>query len=323
MTLRPIRLLPLLLIVGPLLIVAGCNDRVFVEPLPSFEPFTLSPGGDSIEVNIGRSGAERLTLATRDGSFHGNIYEIEPDGTISTSSYGSIPLPGGLLIESESDPTLRLTIMSTTDGKVSVELGHCYSTASHDLDIIIEYPYGAVEIPLRCDAIRPFVAVAIDYPSGFTTTDDTTLTPNGGITIANNSPKAVTATLRPLQDSSAKILFEVDSQSLASVPLDPDVSDIPLPSVSGGTVGLHGFAGPFRPDEEYYLQPPGLADVVIKVEVPANTVRQYYYYLETTIISGRYRATLRSPSLTNHDLTVTGNLAVTYPLGYLIAFTDL
>ncbi len=305
--------------IAMLLLLAGCNDRVFVDPLPEIAPISLPPTGGHADIDLGVEGAIYMSVYT-DRAFNGTVYEIDGDGKATFSSNPGVYLPGGLAISSTGSLDVELKITATTDGHVSVNLSRCYSVTPSSLWIVIHYPYGSVEIPLQVEAIEPFSATDITYPAGFVTLADTDITEGYSIVVENMSQDTLSTVITPFHDAKASVFFRPDSSR--EIPMSTDPPALPLPSWGANGAGLYDFSAPYLPEKTLTVNATGLPDTRVRVKVPPMTRRRYVCFIERKVITASYLLTLSSPSLPV-SFASAGTVRIAYPFDYVIGYNDL
>lgn len=309
------------LCVAAILLLSGCNDEVFVKPLPEIAPVCLVPSGEHVDIDLGVKGAICMNVFSNN-SFSGQIYKLDGDGNIIYSGDPTIYLPGGIAINGTGNPNVDLKIMATPEGHVSIDLGHCYSTEKSGMEIVIDYPYGSVEIPLTVEAIKPFRATDIAYTSGFTTLPDDEITDGYSIVIENFSQDTLPAVITPFQGAYANLYFHPDNDGVTALPLAADTPSLLLPSWGDDGAGLYDFRAPYIPGKKFSADVTGLPDVKVRVKVPPMTKRRYQCFIEQKVICADYRLTLESPSIPEAVVSC-GTVRVAYPFDYVIGYNDL
>lgn len=308
------------------LALPGCNDQVFVKPLPDFTTVPLSPAGDSICLDIGADGAGFLGLsitgATGDDA---TIWRLSASGdTVGITGDPTVDLPGGLAISSPWSPNARLRVMATTDGKVTVELGHCYSTSPAEGNLYVTYPYGTVTIPLRVDAIEPFEARSIVYPHGFSVRPDDEIDESESVVVDNQSADTLSFVMEPYTNATARVTFRQAEGTQRLPTAEPGAPlPVPVPGADGVPAVVSGtLSAPYLPGVTSTIAVEGLPDVRVRIKMPPYTRRRYTVFIERRIITAPYTVELRSPSLTG-GTTASGTVTVGYPVNYLLGYNDL
>lgn len=301
-----------------LLTLAGCNDEVFVTPLPDMEPVTLSAQGDSLTIDTGVKGALELNLTSESDAGITAIYKLDACGdTVGSLADAAVALPGGLAIESEAG---CVRILATTAGCVTIISGPSTTATGISLYLNIVYRHGAVSVPLSVEAIEPYTIDAIEYPDGsFAVIDDETMERVETMRYTNNGSDTVTVHISPYHNALTHVRFTLFSDQ-PRVPVAQG-KEIPLPTVdAGGDAQLNGFTGPYLPDCAITL-PSRMPEVQAAVKLPPKSTRRYHTFIKRRTAGGYYHATLISPSLPQ-AVSQTGYVTVDCPTGYLITYNE-
>ena len=316
--------LTLLGIAASSVLLSGCNDEVFVKPLPEISSVALSPEGDHKVIDLGVAGAGFMYLSSTVDSFHGTIDTLTPDGEVELSPpfTGATYIPGGLALHSTGDLSVDLTIMATSEGRVTIDLDHCYSASPASLTVGIDYGYGQVNIPLTVKAIEPFDPVAIDYPDGFFSLSSNELMEASAILVVNDSSDSLPALFNPWEAATAEVMFITADADSPGVPLASPGADVALPSVGEQGPGLYGFSAPYIPDKRCEIPVSGLPEKIVRVMVPPHSKRRYVTFIERQPIYANYRITFASPSVSPTP-EARGQVRVAYPVDYYIGYNEL
>ncbi|MBD5347170.1 MAG: hypothetical protein HDR92_08610 [Bacteroides sp.] len=301
--------------------LSGCNDEVFVKPLPEMEAVELSPEGGHAEVSTGVAGAWFLSYSSIN-SMKGSVYLLDERGDrLGIASIGGAPVPGGLEIVTV-DPSTTLKIMATPEGSITIDLDHCYTLSGLSITATLEYNYGVVDVPIRIPAIEPFAATSIKYVSEFSTFPDEEIIEGRSITVENNSTDSLPMILEPLAGATAGVIFVPSDNVGSQIPVDNNGNQVELPSIGADGPGLYGFSAPYLPERQIEVPAPGLPSKNVTVMVPPESKRRYTCFVERRLIHARYVVSLGSPSVEKR-FESGGNVRVSWPVGYVIGYNDL
>lgn len=301
-----------------LLTLAGCNDEVFVKPLPEMDTVELTPPADSLTINIDVKGAIELNLTSVSSHDINAIYRLDGRGdTVGFLSDAAVALPGGIALDAQEG---KIKFVADTRGRITIVSKECFNTQAESFFLNIIYQHGSVTIPLTVMPVSPFSITAIDYPdSSFGVTDNDSMERVETVRYTNNGDDTVAVYIEPFRNAMTYVRFT----PLSEQPPLPVVrgKEIPVPTVdSTGDALLRGFTSPYLVDEDITL-PSRLPAKTVKVKLPPRTTRRYHTFLERKTVSGFYRATLASPSLTREEVQE-GFVTVDCPTGYVIGYND-
>ncbi|MCM1028153.1 MAG: hypothetical protein NC342_06820 [Pseudoflavonifractor sp.] len=302
-------------------ITAGCNDRVFIEPLPSPAELAINPLGDTIVYDAGVGGAESMTVTTShaaSSAVNAIICELSENGdTVGYLTEAYVSLPGGLAITTDS---YRFRALATEKGALAIITGQSFDTVATRLSINLHYQYGTLSLPLAINPIQPFKAVAISYPYSLAIAPAERDEHVSSSRYINNGNDTIMAVIYPYQSAETRVRFEASSSSFPTAAGEP----VEIPTVEPGsedaTPGLYGFKVPYIPWQER-TYPSGGRETSIRVSIPPHSSRRVHIFLHRAIVTAYYRVRLQSPSL-RETIETEGNVWVDTPTGFIIGYND-
>lgn len=301
-----------------LLILGGCNDEVFVEPLPPASTVEIPAGGGRATVSLGSVSPLGMSLDL--DSIEGLMsYIINADGdtTANVWGMGATDIPGTVDFVS---PKISGRVEAISAGYLDIDIRYAYLSMLHMMTIDVVYPHGVMTIPVILEPTEPFRATAIAYPNGFTVSPAPSMDLKETMRVANEGEDTVAVILHPFAGLMADVTFTPydDTPDYPFSPSDP----LPLPSPASGTAGLHGFEGYYDPNRELSFRASTLnTNLGVRVKVPPATTRRLHIFIEKAVIRGEYEVTASSPSIAG-DITRRGEIRVEYPVDYVIGYND-